>query len=64
VDPEARLRASQQRYERVAKEAERLRRERDEAIKQARSEGVTIRRVGELTGLSVQRVSQIMKGRR
>jgi hypothetical protein len=42
--------------------AERLRVGRDEAIKRARGEGVTIRRVGEITGLSVERVGQIMKG--
>jgi hypothetical protein len=63
VDAETRLRAAQERYERATEQAERLRVGRDEAIKQARSEGVTIRRVGEITGLSVQRVSQIMKRR-
>lgn len=59
---ESRLEAAQRRYEAAGANYERRRVERNEQIRAAVAAGLTYRRVGELTGLSVQRVQQIVTG--
>jgi hypothetical protein len=44
--------------------AERLRRERDEAIRSAAAGGLPLADIGAIVGLTQARVSQIIKGRR
>jgi hypothetical protein len=62
VSVESRLEAAQRRYEAARASYERRRLERNEQIRAAVAGGLTYRRIGELTGLSVQRVQQIARG--
>jgi hypothetical protein len=47
----------------IARERERLRRDRAKAIKKARNAGVPSEAIGEALGLSKQRVHEILRGR-
>jgi hypothetical protein len=64
MDHEARLQDLQRRLLDLEAAYERLRLERNEAIRHAVQAGMTYRRIGELTELSVQRVAQLGRGAR
>jgi uncharacterized protein (UPF0335 family) len=57
---QARLEALRARLETLEQEGDPLRQERDQLIREARAAGLTLREIAEASGVSLQRVFQIV----
>lgn len=62
ADPERELAQVVKKYESAKARLDEMTEERIEAVRKARAAGVTQKRVIEITGLSRQRVNQIVRG--